>query len=77
MSFLLHVSGVLNYAGEDSRKFIEGENIVNSNHLMYCKTQDTQLVLLITFFFKFHSYTLYIPYSFHMLLFIISYILSD
>ena len=36
MSFLLNVSDVLNYAGEGNRKFIEGENIVNSNHLMYC-----------------------------------------
>ena len=36
MSFLLNASDVLNYAGEGSRKFIERENIVNSNHLMYC-----------------------------------------
>ena len=36
MSSLLNVSDVLNYAGKGSRKFIEGENIVNSNHLMYC-----------------------------------------
>ena len=35
MGFLLNVSELLNYAGEDSRKFIEGENIVNSIHLMY------------------------------------------
>ena len=35
MSFLLNVSDVLNYAGEDIKKFIEGENIVNSNHLMH------------------------------------------
>ena len=34
MSCLLNVSNVFNYAGEGSRKFIEGENIVNSNHLM-------------------------------------------
>ena len=36
MRFLLNVSDVLNYAGEGSGKFIKGENIVNSNHLMYC-----------------------------------------
>ena len=36
MGFLLNVSDVLNYAGEGSRKCIEGENIVNSNNLMYC-----------------------------------------
>ena len=30
------VSDVLNYAGEGKKKFIEGENIVNFNHLMYC-----------------------------------------
>ena len=36
MSFLLNVSDVLNYVGEGSRQFIEGENIMNSNHLMYC-----------------------------------------
>ena len=34
MRFLLNVSDALNYAGEGSKKFIEGENIVNSNHLM-------------------------------------------
>ena len=32
MSFLLNVSDVLNYAGESIRKFIEAENIVDSNH---------------------------------------------
>ena len=36
MKFLLNVSDVLNYAGVGSRKLIEGENIVNSNHLMFC-----------------------------------------
>ena len=36
MSFLLNLNDVLNYTGEGSRKFIEGENIVNSDHLMYC-----------------------------------------
>ena len=36
MSFLLNVSDVLSYSGDGSRKFIEGENIVNSNHLIYC-----------------------------------------
>ena len=35
MSFLFNVSDVLNYPREGSRKFIEGENIVNSYHLMY------------------------------------------
>ena len=33
---LLNASDVLNDFGEGSRKFIEGENIVNSNHLRYC-----------------------------------------
>ena len=28
MRFLLNVSDVLNYAGESSRKFVKGENIV-------------------------------------------------
>ena len=36
MSFLLNVSDVLNYAGEGSRKFILGENIVNYNNFIYC-----------------------------------------
>ena len=36
MIFLLIVIDVINYAGEGSREFIEGENIVNSNHLTYC-----------------------------------------
>ena len=34
MSFLLNVSDVLNYAGDGSRKCIEGENIINFNNLM-------------------------------------------
>ena len=36
MNFLLNVGDVLNYAEKDSRKFVEGKNIVNLNHLMYC-----------------------------------------
>ena len=48
---LLNVSDVLNYAGESSRKFIEGENIVNSNHLIYCSItyecdEETTLIFL-------------------------------
>ena len=35
MSFLLNVNDVFNYAAGGKRKFIEGENIVNSNHLIY------------------------------------------
>ena len=35
MDFLLNVSDVLNYAREGRRKYIIGENIVNSNNLMY------------------------------------------
>ena len=51
MSFLLNVSDVLNYAGEDSRTFIEGENIVNASHLMYCSItyecdEETTLIFL-------------------------------
>ena len=51
MSFLLDVSNVLNYAGECSRKFIEGENIVKSNNLMYCSIsyecdEETSLIFL-------------------------------
>ena len=51
MSFLFNVSDVLNYAGDSSRKFIEGENILNSNHLMYCSItyecyEETTLIFL-------------------------------
>ena len=51
MSLLLNVSYVLNYAREGSRKFIEGENIVNSNHLMYSRItnecdEETTLIFL-------------------------------
>ena len=51
MSFLLNVSDILNYAGEGSRKFIEGKSIVNSNHLMYCSItyefdEETTLIFL-------------------------------
>ena len=48
MRFLLNLSDVLNYARDGSRKFIKGENIVNSNHLMYCSTykydEETHLI---------------------------------
>ena len=48
---MIDVSDVLNYAGEGSRKFIEGENIVNSNHLMYFSItykcdEETSLIFL-------------------------------
>ena len=51
MSFLLNVSDILNYAGEGSRKFIKGKNIVNSNHLMHCSItyewdEETTLIFL-------------------------------
>ena len=51
MSFLLNVSDVLNYAGEIIRKFIERENIMNSNYLMYCSItyecdEETTLIFL-------------------------------
>ena len=51
MSFLLNVSDVLNYAGEGSRKFIEGENTLISNNLMYCSItyesdEETTLIFL-------------------------------
>ena len=51
MSFLLNVNDVLNYAGEGNRKFIEGENIVNSNHLINCgiineSDEETTLIFL-------------------------------
>ena len=43
MSFLLNVSDVLNYAGKGNRKFTKGENIMISNHLMYCDIINEQI----------------------------------
>ena len=35
MTFLINLTDLFNYAGEGSRKYIEGENVVNAHHLMY------------------------------------------
>ena len=51
MTFLLNVKDVLNYSGEYSRIFIEGEYIMNSNHLISCPIkngcdEETTLIFL-------------------------------
>ena len=36
MSFLLSFTDVMTHIGSGSRKYVEGQFVLNSNHIMYC-----------------------------------------